>query len=831
MSKRRLIALAGQPNSGKSTIFNGLTGARQHVANYPGVTVDKKTGYVNINTTRVELVDLPGTYSLTSYSMEEIAARDFILNENPSLIIDVVDASNLARHLYLSLQLLEMEKPLALCLNMMDVARRRRISINADALSKELGTPVIKTTGTKKQGFSALTELINLPTNDNESHFSLDYGPLETAITSLETMLTEAGGIAPLPNRWISLKLLEEDMACQEMVLKHFPQKTATAILAQTQKICLDFENQQEVSPQKHIAYVRHQKCNELVNRYVSFPLGKTNLLTDKLDAFICHRFLGPVILLAILFTLYQVAIVYGNSLAADIWPFWDWAQTTLAGFLPQAGFLHDPLLRSLGIWCMKSVTAVLNYLPIFFLLFSMVAILEDSGYMPRMAFILDRIFRQFGLHGQSTLPLVLGGVYVGGCAIPAVIAAKAIPDERARLATILITPMMNCLAKTPLYLVLIGAYFSEHAGLAMFFIATVTLLMALPVAKLLSITVLRRKPSAPFIMELPPYHLPSAKFVLFKAVERCWMFAKKVLTVVLAVAVILFVLISFPGLDAKRDDHYAQRVGAAQQAFMKKLHTTSFSGTLTVEQLPDLLNFDEELKDAKRGVTVQEEANKIDARFEQKNPLYFSIIRGKTDDNKVLRAPLRKLINERKKIRRELREEVFENSFLGKAGKALEPITQYAGFSWKINIALLSAFAAKENSAATLGAIYGIDGDSGTVQENMKVMESQFTPLHALALMLFMALYPPCVPASVMVRMQAHSTGWMLFSILYQSLLGVLVATLVFTGGSALGLTGWQAMWAFYGLCIALTVILGFIPEKTVREQVQSHKLSVASE
>ena len=819
MSRRFRIALAGQPNCGKSTIFNMLTGAKQHVANYPGVTVEKKTGFFSLGSAKAELVDLPGTYSLTSYSLEERVARDYILHSGSDAVINVIDAANLKRGLYLTLQILEMEAPLIVNLNMMDVAKRRSIAIDVEGLSRRLGVSVVPTVGKKSESVAALRDaLASLGGQDGQNArppakaFHVDYGPLEPLIDALANAVPAAQDGHP-PARWLAIKLLESDESAENAVKKHL--ENADELLARVMRMKAEFKSRTGHSPKKHIAYSRHRAAAELAKQYVTLPGDKGATLTDRIDSFVCHRFLGPVILVAILLALYQISIVWGNDLAAQAWPFWESCMNFLTGFLPDAGYLEDPLLRSLGIWSMKSVAAILNYLPIFFLLFALVAILEDSGYMPRMAFILDKIFRRYGLHGQSTLPLILGGVYVGGCAIPAVMATKAIPDEKARLATILITPMMNCLAKVPLYLILITAYFTENSGLAMFFIATVTLLMALPVAKALSLTLLRGKESAPFIMEMPPYHMPTFRGVFSRTIERIWVFIKKIVTVVLAVAIIIFALITFPGLDAERAAHYSDGAETALDAFLADAEKTAYAGRLVKDDLQAIVQFDDDLKTAKQGLSDQAAATAVDERFQAANPVYFDIVRGQSADGKELRKSLRKLVNARKTLRREMREETFENSFLGLCGKALEPVTRYAGFNWKINIALLSAFAAKENSAATLGAIYGLDGDEGSVQENMRAGALEFGPLHALALMLFMALYPPCVPTSVMVRLQSNSTGWMLFSILYQTLLGLGVATLVFSGASALGLTGWQAMWAFYGLCLAATVIMGLLPER----------------
>jgi ferrous iron transport protein B len=817
-SRNLLVALAGQPNSGKSTVFNMLTGARQHVANYPGVTVEKKTGSFGIKDTSVKLVDLPGTYSLTSYSLEERVARDFLLGDSPDVVVDVADASNLKRSLYLTLQLLEMEVPTVLGLNMMDVAERRGQRINTDKLQDILGIPVVPTKAKKGEGKAALKEAVHSLAGNTGPAFKIDYGKLEAYISELEELLVEDPVLSVLyPVRWFAIKLLEGDSETVELLKKTHPD--AQNVLDRTDSCRQRFQDEAGNACERHIAFTRHGSCAKVARETVTLPTEKRRNLSDLADRYVCNRVLGPLILIAILFVLYEVSIVFGNWLALQAWPLWGALESFFADILPQAGFLNDPLLRSLGLWVVKSLTAILNYLPIFFLLFSLIAVLEDSGYMPRMAFILDRLFRRFGLHGQSTLPLILGGVYVGGCAIPGVMATKAIPDERARLATIMIVPMMNCLAKVPLYLILIGAYFPDVAGVSMFFIATVTLFMALPVAKILSITVLRKRPSAPFIMEMPPYHIPTISGVLRRATERVWLFMKKIVTVVAAVAVVVFVLINYPGLTSSRTAYYEDMQGTAVAAFMKDVNKTEFKDVIQSHEVLPIILFGEAFKNAKRKVTDKNVSVAINEEFQAGNPIYYAVIKRVGKDGKKLNKSLKKVIKVRKKIRREARAERFETSFLGTMGKALEPVTQWAGFNWRINIALLSAFAAKENSAATLGSIYGIDGSDQSVQDSMKAGEIGFTSLHALALMLFMALYPPCVPTSIMVRSQTSSTSWMLFSIGYQTLLGLFVSSLVFTGATVLGLTGFQAMWAFYALCVLTTLVMAMIPNPEERK------------
>lgn len=817
MTKDITVALAGQPNCGKSTIFNMLTGANQHVANYPGVTVEKMYGSCTMCGQSVRIVDLPGTYSLSSYSPEELAARQFLLDEHPNILLDVADASTLDKSLYLTLQVLEMELPVIMAMNMIDVAAKRKISVDVAALSAKLGIPVIPVNAAKSIGKKALQEKIvavgtaakHEETADATAQgFVIDYGEIETSVQELITIIKAKVSVG-YPLRWLAVKLLEADSHVMDYVAKNI--ENGSELLEEARLLRERIQEKTGSDAGQVISLSRHKAAREIAEACVTQnSLERSG--TEKIDAFVCHKVWGPIFLVAVLFAFYHASVTFGNYLAAEAWPIWARLEVFAANLLPAQGFLHDSLLTSLGVWVVKSTTAVLNYLPIFLIMFSLVAILEDSGYLARIAFVLDRIFRIFGLHGQSTLPLILGGVYVGGCAIPGVMATKAIPDERARFATIMIVPMMNCLAKVPLYLLLIGVFFADCAGSAMFFMGTVTLLMGVCVAKVLSLTVLRHKPCAPFIIELPIYHLPTVKGVFLQTMSRIWLFIKKILTVVIAVSVIVFVLISYPNLPKERLAHYEGLQTQAETQFMSAVAKTGFKDSFTREDIMPLVLYQTTLREMKLGKT-KEEAKAINERELQEKPVLASIVLRRGADGKKLAGALRKLDGTRKTLRREMRQERFEKSLIGRAGKSLEGITAGAGFSWRINVALLSALAAKENSAATLGAIYGIDGSS--VGKGFTELESGFTPLHALALMLFMALYPPCLPTMMMVRLQTGSTKWTLFSVGYQIVIGFLVATFVFSGATALGLNGTEAMWTFYGICIALALILGLIPNK----------------
>jgi len=816
--ERTLVALAGQPNCGKSTVFNALTGASQHVANYPGVTVEKMTGSYRRDGTRVEVVDLPGTYSLTSYSPEERVSRDFLLHENPSVVVNVADASNLKRHLYLTFQLLEMQVPVVLNLNMMDVAERRDMEINTQELGRLLGVEVVATSMKKGHGKEELTSAISrvAGSGPNEPPAQIDYGPMEPYLREIQEALSrELKGQSTIPLRWLAVKLMEGDSEAETLTWERLSNPDDSLALVQEKRAA--FESAQKTPPERHIAYHRHQAAETVSRSSIKPKKGVKTPLSDKVDRVVCNRFLGPAILVGVIYLLYYLSIVQGYNITNYTWPILAKIRSLTEAITPSPGFIEIPLIRSFALWFVDSINALLNYIPIFFILFGLIAILEDSGYMPRMAFMLDRLFNRFGLHGQSTLPMVLGGIYVGGCAVPGVMACKGIPDERSRMATILIIPMLNCLAKVPLYVLMINIYFAAQKGLAMFFISTISLLMVLPVAKLLTLTVLKKRPTAPFIMEMPPYHLPKIRGVLGRAVERVWLFVRKIITIVAAVAVIIFVLLQFPGLSDNRMAYYEAEKDKAIDAFYQKIQGAPLTQELQGDNLLALVLYWDAYKTAKMTAGVKEAVDKVNAEFKKKNTTFFNIVNpGKDKTARNANKALKKLVKERSGLLREMRKERIDASFLGRLAKTLEPVTQWAGFNWRVNVALLSAFAAKESSVSTLGALYdqGETGDQ-SLEKRMAEGETGFTPLHALSLMLFMVLYPPCIATTIMVKIQSGSIKWMLFSVIYPMVLGLAVAVLIFTGGSALGLTGFQAMFAFYGLALATTIAAGFMKNR----------------
>lgn len=816
MTKQIKVALAGQQNAGKSTLFNVLTGARQHVANYPGVTVDKKYGRYKFGGASVTAVDLPGTYSLTSFSLEERVARDFLIKERPDVAVNVVDASNLRRSLHLTYQLLEMGLKSVLALNMMDMAKKRGISVDLKGLAKALGLSVVETIGSKGIGHEDLREAIAKEAqNDQQKACKLDYGVLETPLAELAKTVQALADHWKLPSRWLALKLLEDDRQVHKLLKESTDDAQAGQMIGKARAMAEAFERDEGLSVSDHIITMRDRHVTGLLNAYVQGGENAGESITNKIDRVVLNRWAAPVVLIFTVFMIYQISIVWGYELTNHTWPFLAKFREIVAGILPSAGFLEDPYTRAMGLWLVDSANTLLNYVPIFVILFALIAILEDSGYMARIAFILDKILHRFGLHGQSTLPLILGGVFAGGCAVPGIMSTKGIPDNRARMATIFAVPFMNCLAKVPLYTLLLGIFFVEDKSLMMFYISTMTIIFALLVSKLLTITVLKGQETSPFVMELPAYHMPTVAAVMRRSFERTWIYLKKVGTIVVAVAVVVFSLLQFPGLPEERMDQFKADGVASIEAFQSKMKGNAYEALASNENVVGLVNFYTDYKRAKLNAKGAEASRAVNDKFQEMNPDFYPMVKapkGDKDAKKAGRA-LKKLVKARKSIRREMKEERISTSILGMVGRSMEPVTQFAGFDWKINVALLSSFAARESSVATLGVLFQQDEDQNATLEERMGAETQAagaTALLAVSMILFFALYPPCLATTVMVKVQTGSYKWMLFSILFPTVLGLSVASFVFTVGILTGVSGIQMMSIVYFSALGLLILVG---------------------
>jgi ferrous iron transport protein B len=540
----------------------------------------------------------------------------------------------------------------------------------------------------------------------------------------------------------------------------------------------------------------------------VKRPARAGRTLTDKIDAVALHRIGAPIILALMLFLFYQVAMVFGTK-ASD----WAFPYINLIKVAAQEAFASPDPIRS-GLFeslmadgLVGGIVAILYYVPMFFILFALMAILEDSGYMARVAFILDRLLRWFGLHGQSTLPMILGGVVVGGCGVPGVLATRAMKDEKARLVTILIMPLMNCLAKLPFYALIVGLMIAPTAGvhwggrmvlgyqgMALFALSVFSFAVALCVAKLFSHTVVRGE-SAPFVMELPVYHLPTVSGVLRRAIERVWLFVKKIVTVVAVVQVGVWFFVTFPGIGFEREAHYDREQAKAQSALLAEVGPGNlYAPLLAGDSLFEALRLQDEVKTAKQ-TTGENTLRAQLALLQSRNPQLFLIanggetLEGSVDTKaKAATRALRTYERETKNLRIARKKEQIDASFAGWIGKAVEPVSTLAGFEWRMNIAILASFAAKESLVGTLGTIYSVEEEgAGALSASVARTEQGWTVWHKLAILIFVALFPPCLATIIVIKNETSSWKWAGFAAAYPIVLGFILAALVFQAGPRL--------------------------------------------
>ncbi len=562
MSKPLTIALAGNPNAGKTSLFNALTGARQHVGNYPGVTVEKKVGEARLDGETVTIVDLPGTYSLTAYSLEEVAARNFLIGERPDAVIDVVDASNLERNLYLAVQLMELGVPLIICLNMVDVAEARGMKIDAAKLAAKLGVPVVPTVARSGQGVEELLAAAARVGGAGGAWKPLviSYGSdVDQGVAQITELLTGAIPRQGLMSaHWLGVKVLEGDR--EVMATLGETPNLAEKLMPVREKVAEHIRATLDDDPESVIADYRYGYISAVVRECVASERQVRLDFSDKVDKVLTHRLFGPLLLLGVLYAVYQFVFWASQAPVAGLEAAFAWLGKAVEETLP------DGLLRSLVVsGIINGVGGVLGFVPLIMFMFFAIAILEDSGYMARMAYLLDRVLRAFGLHGNSVISLIVSGGISGGCAVPGIMATRTLKDPQARLATILVAPVMNCGAKLPVYSLLIAAFFASRQAEVMMILTLISWSLALVAARMLRSTLLKGE-QAPFVMELPPYRAPVMKGLLIHTWERTWEYISRAGTLLLAVSVVMWALMSFPGLSPEQEASFQERLEAAGQ-------------------------------------------------------------------------------------------------------------------------------------------------------------------------------------------------------------------------------------------------------------------------
>jgi len=677
-----MIALAGTPNSGKTTLFNRITGFRHKVANYPGVTVEKRSAVIRLDGREVEIVDLPGMYGLGGGSLDEQVARDFCIQERPDLIVAVLDASNLERGLYLVIQWLELGFPVVVALNMYDEAEAQGLRIDADALAELLGMPVVPTVASKGVGVErlekAIVGLLDGARRARPFETPLDPPVEEEARKIAELLARREGSRCPCPPRWTATKLIEGDRAIAEQVGLDGDEELADQVRRSIERL----ESLYDRPLRLILTGCRYDFSRHLLGEVVTRVHPPPKTLTDRIDRIAANPYLGLPLFLLATYAVFEFAFTLGK-------PPMDWIEAAV-GWLSAlaARVLPEGTLRSLVIeGILGGVGGVLVFLPSVLLLFLAMAFMEDSGYMARGAAVMDRFLSKIGLHGKSFIPLMIGF----GCNVPAIMAARVLENRRDRLVTILIMPMMSCGARLPVYVLFISAFFA-HGAPVLFSIYLLGILMAVFSAVIFRRFVFRGR-STPFILEMPPYRLPTLRTVVLHAWDRAWMYLKKAGTVILLLSVVIWVLSTYP-----------------------------------------------------------------------RPPRGIAMTRG----------------------------EALRYSVAGTVGTFLEPVLRPIGLGdWKVGVALVSGFAAKEVVVSTFATLYNVSGESERSAALRTALQDDpfWDPLKAYALMLFTLLYIPCLPAMVVLARESGSWKWAVFQVAYTTLLAYTVALIAYQGGRLLGL------------------------------------------
>ncbi len=783
------LALAGNPNAGKTTLFNGITGARQHVGNWPGVTVEKKEGTVKHLDREIHVVDLPGTYSLTAYSLEEIIARNFVVEAAPDVIINVVDASSLERNLYLTVQLLQMGVKVVLALNMIDVARGRHINIDAKRLSDLLGIPVIPTNGKKREG---IKDLLDTAVREAETPLHADgraivnYGTeVEEEVAKIESRLDHVNSkFKRLSNRWLAVKLLEGDQDIHEKLTADSSREGLFKQVARSRQHLMDIFGD---PPEIILTDARYGFISGAMKRSVTVELSDRVHLSESIDKVLTNRLLGPVILLACLYVVYMFTFQCSEPLVYYTEELFNWLGGKVSNLLPEG------LLRSMVVsGIIDGVGGVLGFTPLIAFMFLAIAFLEDTGYMARIAFMLDRVLRGFGLHGASMLALMVSGGIAGGCAVPGIMATRTMKEPKERLVTILVAPLMNCGAKLPVYALLIGAFFSEWKAPMMFLLTIISWGMALIAGKIIRSTVLSG-PSAPFVLELPPYRLPTGRGLLIHTWERTWMYVKKAGTVILAISILIWAMMTFPSLPDREARKFNDREAELTASFLADPAAASVFRTSK-----DIEAFQAYRKRLEPSNT---------AAFEKENPSFFALAHALLDtgtsQQPVAKSPegssmtslarsYNRYVEQKTRVEMQRQSKRLKNTIGGRIGVALEWVFKPMAFDWRTNVALVGGFAAKEVVVSTLGTAYSlgeVDPENGARLEDRLKTQPGWNPLKAFTFILFVMLYAPCFVTLVVIRRETGTWRWTLFATVYTTTLAYCVALSVYTVGSFLGL------------------------------------------
>ncbi len=738
------IALAGNPNVGKSTIFNALTGSRQHVGNWPGKTVEKKEGTLRLGEHDVIVVDLPGTYSLTAYSIEEIISRDFIINERPGAVVSVVDAANLERNLYLVSQLLELDVPVILVLNMSDIARSRGLHIDTEKLSRNLsGAPVIETVGNSGIGVDALKSAIQeVAARDHWQGATIRYDDaLEAEIAPLQAQIESIPALVQtyVP-RWLAIKLLEEDEDISERLSDAYPHLVAAAEAAAER-----IEEATGDDAETLITDGRYSFISQVVSGALARPRENVETTSDKIDRVLTHRIWGVPIFLLLMWVVFQ----FTANVSA---PYLDWVDGVIAGpitnwaiaLMSGLGLGESWLAALLVDGVIAGVGGVLVFVPVLMSLYIAIGVLEDSGYMARAAFVMDRLMRAMGLHGKSFLPMLVGF----GCTVPAVYATRTLENEEDRKLTGFLVTFMSCGARLPVYVVIGAAFFGARSGSLIFAMYILGIAVALFTGWMLKRTVYRNKPPQPFVMELPPYRAPRLRDVWRQTWERTSSFVRKAGTLILAMSIVIWLLMAIPANGSGSFNDVAPE--------------DSIFGTVSEFASPIF---------APAGFGDWQATGSLVTGFVAKEVVIGTMSQIYVGEAEETAAETPTFIEDATTIVTS-----FGEAAVLTVQEVVNIVPRTVNVIPGINMA----------EANFLGA--GAEEDDTTALE--AALTQTFTPLAAVAFTVFVLLYTPCMVTVAAMR-QEFGTRFVLYQVAYTLVIAWLGAVIVFQAGTLLGFGG----------------------------------------
>jgi ferrous iron transport protein B len=713
------VAVAGNPNSGKSTLINAIAGTRLHVGNWAGVTVEKKEALFEFRGRKIRLVDLPGTYSLSPYTQEEIIARDYLVNERPDLIINVVDATNLERNLYLTVQLMELGIPVVMALNIYDEAEAKGYKIDVKGIEKMLGVSVVPTSAIKKTGLDTLLERALATADDPAGHApqQLNYGEdIEEAVGSLESSLTTSHPdlLGRYPKRWLMLKLMEGD--------RHLAEGVNLGSDAPIDQAIRHLKKAHGEDIEAIMADTRYSLATGLTREVLRKPDLRKMEMTEKIDRIVLNRYLGIPIFLAAMWLVFK--LTFDLSAPFADWldamtggPFKRWAEAILGGIgAPEwtVSLVNEGIISGVGF--------VLVFVPVIFAMMFFITFLEGSGYMARAAFVMDRAMHSMGLHGKSFIPMLLGF----GCNVPGIYATRTLENPRDKVLTALLLPLMSCGARLPVYVLFAGVFFAANSGTIIWSLYVMGIVLAIIMGIIFKKTLFRGE--APmFIMELPPYRMPSFHSLCLHTWEKGKHFLIKAGTYILAVSILVWFMLNLPwGVESKKDSY----LGQAGQIMAPALAPIGFG---TWEAASSLIT----------GVIAKE------------------IVVGTMGE---IYAP-------------------------ASGGEEKEEVVPTLGEDLK-EIVVSFGTAAKGAVTTTLG-IQGEAEEEEDLTSLKSAVRGAFTPLTSYAFMVFVLLYMPCVVVAIAMRQEFGGWKWFGVAFAYQTVLAWGMAFIIYQGGRLLGLGG----------------------------------------